>query len=113
VQNADILDQLTQLTESKCPATSHLIAALLLKLKLLVDISSIKLARKVFAHTGLIEDWHHSVKFAVTHSNLSPPFTKLSSGELISMEIRIRKQALKIGMKIMDVNNKFMFTMMI
>ncbi|KAK3618098.1 hypothetical protein LTR56_024867 [Elasticomyces elasticus] len=109
INDADVLEKPDHLSEDEYPSFDHLVAILLLKLKLLVDIRNLKVARKIFLHKNLIQDLHESIELYVVRSPLSRLFQKLSNGDLVRTETKLRMHVTTLGVKIMEKNTHFMF----
>ncbi|KAH9895504.1 hypothetical protein F4778DRAFT_275131 [Xylariomycetidae sp. FL2044] len=92
---------------------SHRVAGLLIKFKMLVDIRSIKIARKVVTATRRlpVELWE-GVERHVIHSPLSVQFVGRPHPELINTETTLRLQCMKIGAAIVKANQHFMYEML-
>ncbi|KAK5708262.1 hypothetical protein LTR97_000802 [Elasticomyces elasticus] len=109
INDADVLEKPDFLSKDEYPSFDHLVAILLLKLKLLVDIRNLKVARKIFLHKNLMPDLHESIELSVIRSPLSRRFQKLSHGDLVRTETKLRMHVTALGVKILEKNSHFMF----
>lgn len=90
-------------------ALNHIVAILLLKLKLLVDIRSLKVTRKVLAARLLPLDLWESIEMPVVRSPLSTKLQKESSQSLSRTEEKLLNQTRLLGASLREVNNNFLF----
>ncbi|KAK5112763.1 hypothetical protein LTR62_003861 [Meristemomyces frigidus] len=89
------------------PELNHLVAVFLLKLKLLMDVVTTKVARKVLAHCGLIRDLHQDIESGVVRSPLSAQLCRKDANALHQMETKLSGQIQRIAAKIALTNSNF------
>ena len=93
----------------KYPDFNHVVAILLLKLKLLVDIRNLKVTRKILALRSVPLDLWEQFGSAVIRSPLSARFLRESSQSLSRTEKTILNQIRLLGATINKLNHGFMF----
>ncbi|KAH7155783.1 hypothetical protein B0J13DRAFT_469917 [Dactylonectria estremocensis] len=91
------------------PKLNHLVAILLLKLKLLVDIRNLKVTRKILALRRLPFDLGELIEPAVVRSPLSAKLRKQSPESLSRTETTLLNQIRLLGAAIREANQSFMF----
>ncbi|KAJ4224928.1 hypothetical protein NW757_014307 [Fusarium falciforme] len=79
IRGADVLEN-ADFFGDKYPALNHVVAILMLKLKLLVDIRNLKLTRKILASRRLSHDLWESIELSVAHSSLSAKIQRIPRG---------------------------------
>ncbi|RSL60742.1 hypothetical protein CEP54_006569 [Fusarium duplospermum] len=92
-------------------ALNNIIAILLLKLKLLVDIRNLKVTRKVLALRCLPHDLWQPIELSVIRSPLSVKLQKESPQSLLEIEKKLLNQTCKIGATLVKVNRYFMHSL--
>ncbi|KAI1090236.1 hypothetical protein F5B19DRAFT_484715 [Rostrohypoxylon terebratum] len=101
----------------KFSSLNFLIAVLILKLKLLVDIRNLKVTRKIFTIRKILGQTHVPIELQdqiAQHVVRSPLSTKLqeeSLASLIKTEMKLIKQIRKIGACVVKNNEYFMFNL--
>ncbi|KAL7910473.1 hypothetical protein GGI35DRAFT_448917 [Trichoderma velutinum] len=86
-----------------------LVAVLLLKLKLLVDIHNLKITRKILARSRLPVELHKTIELAVVRSPLSTKFQKEVSGSLLQIESTLLSHIRRLGAVVVEANGDFIF----
>jgi hypothetical protein len=107
IHDTDVLEEPVPVLKDKYSKFDHIVATLVLKLKLLADIRNLKVARKIFEHQKLVVDLHETIELSVIRSPLSARFTKLDNDALRRTETKLRKQIMKLGNRIMELNDVF------
>lgn len=110
VRNADVFEHPGFLI-TKFPALNHVIAVLLLKLKLLVDIRNIRVARKAFADRSVPFDVSRLIETDLIRSPLSKRLLDESPKALIDLECKLIKQSKVLGATLNKENEHFMFNL--
>ncbi|KAI1760529.1 hypothetical protein GGR53DRAFT_77120 [Hypoxylon sp. FL1150] len=87
---------------------NFLVALLILKLKLLVDIRNLKVARKVLSQHRLPAELQTQIEQNVIRSPLSAKFQKESYASLVKTETTLSEHARQIGTNIAQENHDFM-----
>jgi hypothetical protein len=91
------------------PALNQLVAILLLKMKLLVDIHKLQITRKILSRSPLpIELWK-PIELAVVRSPLSTKLQKEASGSLLQIESTLLNHIRRLGAALVKANSNFMF----
>ncbi|KAI1129283.1 hypothetical protein F5Y10DRAFT_238604 [Nemania abortiva] len=88
-------------------ALDHIIAHLILKLKLLVDIINLKITRKVLAQSRLPSELRDQIERGVVRSPLSAKFQKEPPGSLSKIEITLLNHIRQLGSEV-NTNSDFM-----
>ncbi|EEU38297.1 uncharacterized protein NECHADRAFT_77121 [Fusarium vanettenii 77-13-4] len=91
------------------PALNHIIAILLLKLKLLVDIRNLKMTRKILALRRVPHDLWQSIELSVIRSPLSLKLQRDSPEALIQTEANLLFQTRQRGYILPEANYSFMY----
>jgi len=81
---------------------------MLLKLKLLVDIQNIKIARQVLDGKMPGELWRH-VELAVIRSPLSNEFQKKSNQSLVAVEETLRRHVMQLARILNNINEQVIY----
>ncbi|XDG08566.1 hypothetical protein ABKA04_008181 [Annulohypoxylon sp. FPYF3050] len=101
----------------KYTSLNFLVALLILKLKLLVDIRNLKVTRKIFAIRKILGRRHVPIELQdqiaqhVVRSPLSVKLKKEPQVSLIKTEMKLVNQIRKIGACIVENNEHFMFNL--
>ncbi|UPK97383.1 hypothetical protein LCI18_008318 [Fusarium solani-melongenae] len=103
IHGADVLENY--------PALCHLVAILLLKLKLLVDIRNLKMTRKILASRHLPHDLWKSIELSGIRSPLSLKFQKESPELLLKTEGKLLDQTRQLGAAVVEADHNFMFSL--
>lgn len=112
IRDADVLEK-TDFLLHRYGNLWYLVAIQLLKFKMLIDIRTIKISRKIAVAGNLPgELWEHTEKHALQSSPFMRSVNK-SSGDVVRMEMLLQRQCLKIGAAIVEANQHFMFEMMV
>ncbi|KAH6976723.1 hypothetical protein EDB80DRAFT_302808 [Ilyonectria destructans] len=93
----------------KHPTLNHVVAVLLLKLKLLVDIRNLKITRNILALRRLPFDLGELIEQAVVRSPLSAKLQKESLESLPKTEMKLLSQVRLLGATLREANQNFMF----
>ncbi|KAF5007766.1 hypothetical protein FDECE_5938 [Fusarium decemcellulare] len=107
IHGADVLEDPDFL--GKYPSLDHVVAILLLKLKLLVDIRNLKITRKILAFRRLPLDLWESIELSVVRSPLSTMFQKQSTQTLFKTEAKLLNQTRQLGATVVKANGSFIF----
>ncbi|KAI1820724.1 hypothetical protein F4861DRAFT_521980 [Xylaria intraflava] len=107
---ADVFENPTFLL-GKYSALNCIVALLILKLKLLVDIRNLKIARKVLARRQLPLELRDLIEQNVVRSPLSAKFHKESYASLLEIEMKLMYHARLLGACIDENNDNFMFNL--
>ncbi|KAI2621928.1 hypothetical protein GGS26DRAFT_568528 [Hypomontagnella submonticulosa] len=107
IHGADVLENPSFLR--KYSDLNFLVAVLILKLKLLVDIRNLKIARKIFARRHLPFELRDQIEQDVVRSPLSTKFQKEPYASLIKTEMKLLKHCRQIGVALVEANHNFMF----
>ncbi|KAH7111193.1 hypothetical protein EDB81DRAFT_830658 [Dactylonectria macrodidyma] len=91
------------------PTLNHVVAILLLKLKLLVDIRNLKMTRKILASRRLLHDLWESIELSVVRSPLSAKLQRESPEALLKAEAKLLNQTRGLGATLVEANHSFMF----
>lgn len=89
------------------PNLNHIIAVLILNLKLLVDIRNLKITRKILTRTRLPFELWEAIELAVVRSPLSAKFQRESTVSLLKIESELVKKACKLGKAAVTINPYF------
>ncbi len=95
-RNADVFEDPGFLI-TRFPAMNDVVAILLLKLKLLVDIRNIRVARKIFAQRSVPLDICRLIEPNLVRSPLSKRFLKESPEGLDQLELRLLKHSRELA----------------
>ncbi|KAI1739877.1 hypothetical protein F4680DRAFT_126617 [Xylaria scruposa] len=107
IQGADVLEDPRPFL-GKYPELNYLVALVLLKLKLLVDIRNLKITRKVL--TGRLPfELRDQIERHVIRSPLSVKLQKQTPESLVRSESKLLNHARQVGYAIMEANDNFMF----
>jgi hypothetical protein len=87
---------------------SYVVAVLVLKLKLLVDVLNTKVTRKVLARRSLPNELRARIEQTVVRSPLSANLYRQSYKTLSTIEQRLLTQVRKLGINITETNQYFM-----
>lgn len=90
----------------------HIIATILLKLKLIVDIRNLKVLRKALAPRPLPAEIWTSIETAVIRSPLSAKLQKESPAALEKIEKRLIEQTRKVGNILSEAHFNFTFALL-
>lgn len=90
-------------------ALNHIIAILLLKLKLLVDIRHLKITRKILALRHVPHDLWQSIELLVVRSPLSHKLQRQSFESLLRTETKLLNQARQLSDALIRANHSFMY----
>ena len=90
------------------PALNHIIAVLMLKLKLLVDIRNLKVTRKILRNRLPLELWE-LIELGVVRSPLSVQLQKEPAASLSKTEQTLVGQTRQLGAALVKANHGFMF----
>ncbi|KAI1380558.1 hypothetical protein F4677DRAFT_190772 [Hypoxylon crocopeplum] len=110
IHGADVLEDPSFLL-SEYSELNFLVALLILKLKLLVDIRNLKITRKIFARRHLPVELRDQIEQNVVRSPLSAKFQKEPSASPIRIETKLLNHIRKIGAALTKINHKFMFSL--
>ncbi|KAI8724278.1 MYND-type zinc finger protein samB [Fusarium sp. LHS14.1] len=91
------------------PALNHIIAILLLKLKLLVDIRNLKMTRKILALRRVPHDLWQSIELSAIRNPLSLKLQRDSPEALIQTEEELLFQTHQLGVILQEANYSFMY----
>ncbi|RMJ16658.1 hypothetical protein CDV36_003657 [Fusarium kuroshium] len=91
------------------PALNSIIAILILKLKLLVDIRNLKMTRKILTLRLIPHDLWHSIEVSVVRSPISLKLQRDSPDALIQTEAKLLDQTLQLGHLLAKANYSFMY----
>ncbi|CAH0055119.1 unnamed protein product [Clonostachys solani] len=108
IHGADALEQ-PGLFIDKRPSLNYLVAVLILKLKLLVDVLNTKITRKVLAQRSIPTELHAQIQQTVVRSPLSADLYKHSHKALSETEQTLLTQICKLAVAITELNPYFMF----
>ncbi|KAK3312996.1 hypothetical protein B0H66DRAFT_569333 [Apodospora peruviana] len=109
LHGADALEDDMDWLTGEFPDFYHLVAILLLKLKMMVDTRNTKVARKVLDKSSLPGKLWEPIELATLRSPLSVPFCKLkNNAELARMEVRLLHQIRRLGAAVTRANDQFM-----
>ncbi|AEO71896.1 uncharacterized protein THITE_2124766 [Thermothielavioides terrestris NRRL 8126] len=108
IRGADVLEDPGFLL-GKYAALNHVIAVLLLKLKLLVDIRSLKITRKILARRRLPLELWKQIELEAIRSPLSAKLQKESPESLLKLEAKLLNHIRQLGTTLVKVNQHFMF----
>ena len=108
LRGTDILEEPGFLCR-KSSQLSGVVAVLLLKLKLLVDVRNLKIARKLLAQRAVPPELWKNVELAAVRSPLSAPFQKKPSKSLAETEAKLLKHTRQLGAALVQANHHFMF----
>ncbi|KAL7934431.1 hypothetical protein V8C35DRAFT_302552 [Trichoderma chlorosporum] len=93
------------------PKINALIAVLLVKLKLLVDILNLKITRKILSRSPLPSElWQH-IELAVVRSPLSKKLQKEAPKSLLQTELMLLSHIRRLGAAATETNNSFIPTL--
>ncbi|KAI0543448.1 hypothetical protein F4679DRAFT_110282 [Xylaria curta] len=107
IHGADVLEDPKPFL-GKYPELNYLVALVLLKLKLLVDIRNLKITRKIL--TGRLPfELRDQIERHVIRSSLSAKLQKQTPESLVESELKLLNHARRIGCAIMEANSNFMF----
>ncbi|KAM6520315.1 hypothetical protein FSOLCH5_005107 [Fusarium solani] len=109
IHGADVLENVDFF--GKYPALCHIVAILLLKLKLLVDIRNLKMTRKILASRHLPHDLWQAIELSVIRSPLSLKLQKESPESLLKTERKLLDQTRQLGAAVVEANHSFMFSL--
>ncbi|KAI1199445.1 hypothetical protein F5X97DRAFT_121086 [Nemania serpens] len=107
-RGADVLEDPGFLL-GKYSSLNSLVALLLLKLKLLIDIRNLKVTRKVLAQGRLPLELREQIEREVVRSPLSAKLQKEPPTSLVLIELKLMAHVRKLGANIAEVNANFMF----
>lgn len=93
------------------PPLYSIIATILLKLKIIVDIRNIRVTRKVLAKGGVPPELYGPVELAVIRSPLSKKLAGKSAKIISETESTLRKQVCELGAALVKANGNFMFNL--
>ncbi|KAI8947341.1 hypothetical protein F4801DRAFT_515371 [Xylaria longipes] len=109
IREADVLEDPGFLL-GKHPELNFLVALLLLKLKLLVDIRNLKITRKVLAQR-LPFELQDQIERDVVRSPLSAKLQRETPESLSKAELKLINHARQLGAAILETNGDFMFVL--
>ncbi|EGX93697.1 Zinc finger domain-containing protein, MYND-type [Cordyceps militaris CM01] len=104
-RNADVFERPDFF--SSYPSINGVSAILLLKLKLLVDIRNIRVARKIFAQRSTPLDICRLIERELIRSPLSKRFLEDSSQTLIQLECKLIRHARELGATLIKANEHY------
>jgi len=107
LHGADVFEH-TDFLISKFSALNHIIAVMLLKLKLLVDILNLKRTRKLLSRR-LPTELRDQIELYVVRSPLSAKFQREDSESLFKIEMKLLDQIRELGAAVVKANSNFMF----
>ncbi|KAI3319061.1 hypothetical protein HD806DRAFT_509922 [Xylariaceae sp. AK1471] len=107
IRGADVLEDLGSLI-SRRPELNYVVALLLLKLKLLVDIRYLKITRKILAQR-LPFELRDQIERNVIRSPLSAKLQKEPHESLIKVEGKLLNHIRQLGAALIETNGHFMF----
>ncbi|KAI1437245.1 hypothetical protein GGR50DRAFT_692530 [Xylaria sp. CBS 124048] len=110
IRGADVFED-PDLCLGKHPALNFLVALLILKLKLVVDIRNVKISRKVFAQRPLPLELRDQIEQNLVRSPLSAKLYKESYASLLKTEMVLLDHICEIGTAIAKTNSHFMYTL--
>ncbi|KAI0408731.1 hypothetical protein F4802DRAFT_548839 [Xylaria palmicola] len=93
----------------KYPDLNHLVALLLLNLKLLIDVRNLKVTRKVLAERRLPFELRDQIEQDVVRSPLSAELWKGTPGSIMRTEIKLLNHIRQLGAAIAEASHNFMF----
>ena len=109
-RNADVFEDPGFLI-TRFPALNNVVAILLLKLKLLVDIRNIRVARKILAQRSVPLDICRLIEPNLVRSPLSKGFLKESPEGLDQLELRLLKHSRELGTALTNANQHFIYNL--
>ncbi|CAG9941702.1 unnamed protein product [Clonostachys rosea f. rosea IK726] len=107
IHGADAFEQ-PQFLLGEDTSLSYVVAVLVLKLKLLVDVLDTKVTRKVLARRSLPNELRARIEQTVARSPLSAHLYRQSYKTLSTIEQRLLTQVRKLGINITETNQYFM-----
>jgi hypothetical protein len=108
IRGADVLEDPGPLL-GKYPELNYLVAFLLLKLKLLVDVRNLKITRKILAQRRLPFELQDQIERDVIRSPLSARLQKDPPESLIKTEEKLLNHIRQLGAALAGTNDSFMF----
>lgn len=90
---------------------NHVVALILIKLKLLIDIRNLNITRKVTASRGLPVELRDLIELAVIRSPLSIKLQKATPKGLAKIEKKLMDQICRLGRTLTQTNEHFMFNL--
>ncbi|KAJ2999004.1 hypothetical protein NUW58_g150 [Xylaria curta] len=108
IHGADVLENPDFLL-GEFSSLNFVVALLVLKLKLLIDIRNLKIARKIFAQHYLPVELRDQIEQNVIRSPLSAKLQKESHISLVKTEIKILSHVRQIGTNLAEISHHFMF----
>ncbi|KAJ3167007.1 hypothetical protein HDU87_001889 [Geranomyces variabilis] len=97
---------------STYPDVNHLVAVLLLKLKLLVDIRNLKITRKVLSQRKIPVELWEGIELATIRSPLSVALQQLTPNRLREIEATLLNHATWLGSTINNENAHFIVNLL-
>ncbi|EHK19975.1 uncharacterized protein TRIVIDRAFT_47985 [Trichoderma virens Gv29-8] len=110
LHGADVFEDLGFLL-GDYPDLNHLVAILLLKMKLLVDIHNLKIARRILSRSHLPFELRDKIELAVVRSPLSTKLQKEATESLSQTESTLLNHIRRLGAAIVEANGNFMFNL--
>ncbi|KAI1747911.1 hypothetical protein F4782DRAFT_394716 [Xylaria castorea] len=107
IRGADVLED-PGFHLGKFPELNYLVALLLLKLKLLVDIRNLKITRKILTRR-LPFELRDQIERHVIRSPLSAKLQRQTPESLLKSEVELMDHVLQLGCALMEANGNFMF----
>ncbi|KAJ4324086.1 hypothetical protein N0V84_004052 [Fusarium piperis] len=107
IHGANVLEDADFFTEFS--ALNNIVAILLLKLKLLVDIRNLQVTRKVLGPSNLPHHLWQSIELSGVRSPLSVKLQKESPKSLLKIEKKLLDQIRQIGANLVKANGNYMF----
>ncbi|KAI0908026.1 hypothetical protein F4823DRAFT_600892 [Ustulina deusta] len=108
IRGADVLEDPGFLLD-KYSELNYVVALLLLKLKLLVDVRNLKVTRKIIAQHHLPFELRDQIEREVVRSPLSAKLQKESPKALVKTELKLMNHIGQIGAALVEVNDNFLF----
>ncbi|KAI1429068.1 hypothetical protein F5Y12DRAFT_729456 [Xylaria sp. FL1777] len=90
---------------------NYVVALLLLKLKLLIDVRGLKVARKIFTQHHLPFELQDQIEQYVVRSPLSIKIQKESTKSLYKTEKKLLRQIRSLGTALMEINHNFLYSL--
>ncbi|KAI4858852.1 hypothetical protein F4820DRAFT_441537 [Hypoxylon rubiginosum] len=110
LHGADVLEDPGFLL-SNYPEINFLVALLILKLKLLVDIRNLKVTRKIFAGRDFPLELRDQIEQDVVRSPLSVRIQREPYASLIKTEMKLMNHSRQIGSALAKANHNFVFNL--
>lgn len=110
IKDSDVLED-PRFIITKYPALNFVVAVLLLKLKLMVDIRIIRTTRKALTPRGIPSELQLQICRAAIRSPLSRRFLGMSGRDLTQAECTLLNHARRLGATVTKANEHFMFNL--